>query len=306
MKVKHLVYIPFSGLGLYNGFRGNGWLKNRIQVFKQFVIPSLKNQSVKDFTVWCSWRYEEKFNPIVIRLMNDLDNIPELDFVHTFHGICFWDDKYPDEVARDRLLTSLHGSLAELTDVIGEADEVLMTIQPSDDLYHPKAFEWIRCLLDSSFQAAGFSNGYVMNYRTKEVAEWNPTTNPPFFTIKFPRAVFIDPLKHFDYTGPYKSHEYVPEKLKYAKLEERGFIVGTHGDNISTVFDHPFKGRRITESIQDDFQMRNIPPLTVEYTLRRRVFTRFPYRLKRKLRWYSEKKWILRPIVKLFYDWIRG
>ena len=120
--VKHLCYVPFSGLGLYSGMRGNAWLRNRIQIFKQFVIPSLQAQSVKDFILWCSWRPEEKHNPLVMELMTYLDGIPDFDCVHTFHGIVFWDDKYSDEVARDRLLTNLHGSLAELTDVVGEVD----------------------------------------------------------------------------------------------------------------------------------------------------------------------------------------
>ena len=37
-KFKHLIYCPFTGLGLYNGFRGNRWLKNRIKIFKEFVV----------------------------------------------------------------------------------------------------------------------------------------------------------------------------------------------------------------------------------------------------------------------------
>ena len=63
MEYKHLIYCPFTGLGLYGGFRGNRWLQNRIQIFKQFVIPSLKAQTNKDFTLWISWRPEEKNNP---------------------------------------------------------------------------------------------------------------------------------------------------------------------------------------------------------------------------------------------------
>ena len=304
--IKHLVYTPFSGLGLYNGFRGNGWLKNRIQIFKQFVIPSLQNQTNKDFTLWCSWRPEERHNPLVKELMEYM-NRTGLDCVHTFHGIVFWDDKYPDEIARDRLLTSLHGSLAELTDVVGEAQDVLMTIQPSDDMYHPKAFEWLRKALDGDRQFAGFNYGYIINYQTKELAEWNPNTHPPFFTIKFQRAVFLDPLKHFDYTGPYKSHEYAGQNMRCVELPERGFIVGTHSENISTVFDHPFKGRWISSDMQIVFGIQNIPPLVIEQSLRRLLFNKLPYRVKRKLRYLAgEKQTILRPLIKLFYDWIRG
>jgi len=308
MKNAHLLYVPWTGLGLYNGFRGNGWLKNRIVIFKQFVIPSLQRQSVKNFTLWCSWRPEEKRNPIVRELMAYLDAIPEFKTIHTFHGVCFWDDKYSDEVARDRLLTSLHGSLAELTDAIGDVDNVLMTLQPSDDMYAKWAMEAIQKALEpSDVQAAGFKQGYIINLQSKVIAEWNPKTNPPFFTIKFPRHTFLDPLQHFDHTGPYKSHEYIGEKLKYIQLEKRGFMVGTHGENISTVFDHPFRGATVDASIQPDFGIAHTPCLKLNMTLRRVCFNKLPYGAKRKLRFLAgEKKWLLRPLFSLVYNWMRG
>lgn len=308
MNYKHLLYVPWTGLGLYNGFRGNGWLKNRIKIFKQFVVPSIQNQTAKNLTLWCSWRPEEKNNPIVKEFIEYMNTIKEFDTVHTFHGVCFWDDKYPDDIAQDRLLTSLHGSLAELTDIVGGVDEVYMTLQPSDDMYSKDAMDQIRTALEKKAnQAAGFKYGYVINLQTKEIAEWNPKTNPPFFTIKFPRAVFLDPLAHFNHTGPYKSHEYVGDKLKYVQLEDRGFMVGTHGENISTVFDHPFRGNDVGRTVEVDFGINLTPPLKLEMTARRVLFNKLPYKAKRKLRFLAgEKKWLLRPIFSLVYNWFRG
>lgn len=307
MNYKHILYCPWTGLGLYNGYRGDGWLKNRIKIFKQFVLPSIQNQTAKNLTLWCSWRPEEKHNPIVKDFIEYMNSITEFNTVHTFHGVCFWDDKYSDEVARDRLLTSLHRSLAELTDTVGDVDHVYMTLQPSDDMYSFDAMSLVREVLeDESVQAVGFKKGYVMNLQTKEIAEWNPTTNPPFFTIKFPRNVFLDPLKHFDYTGPYKSHEYVGDKLKYVQLEHRGFMVGTHGENISTVFDHPFRGPTVGAYVQADFGVQNAI-LELDMTLRRKLFNKLPYKAKRKLRFLAgEKKWLLRPLFSLVYNWFRG
>jgi hypothetical protein len=223
--------------------------------------------------------------------------------------VCFWDDKYPDEVAQDRLLTSLHGSLAELTDIVGDVEEVYMTLQPSDDMYSEDAMSEIRHALEKkTVQAAGFKQGYVINLQTKAIAEWNPKTNPPFFTIKFPRHVFLDPLGHFNYTGPYKSHEYVGDKLKYVTIENvRGYMVGTHGENISTVFDHPFRGADVSFINQDSFGVWSTPPLELEMTLRRVLFNKLSYKVKRKLRFLAgEKKWILRPIFSVVYNWLRG
>lgn len=308
MTYKHLLYCPWTGLGLYNGFRGDGWLRNRIRIFTQFVIPSIQNQSVENLTLWCSWRPEEKNNPIVKELITYLKGIKEFDTVHTFHGVCFWDDKYNDEVARDRLLTSLHGSLAELTDTIGDVDNVYMTLQPSDDMYSGDAMLMIRNTLEKKdVQAAGFKHGYVINLQTKKVAEWNPKTNPPFFTIKFPRAIFLDPLSHFNHTGPYKSHEYVGEKLKYVQLEYRGFMVGTHSENISTVFDHPFRGADAHFEVLEHFGIAETQFLRLEMTMRRVIFNKLPYKAKRKLRFLAgEKKWLLRPIFAVIYNWLRG
>lgn len=308
MKFKHLLYCPWTGLGHYDGFRGNGWLWNRIKIFKEFVIPSLQNQSVKNFTLWCSWRYQEKNNPLVKDLIVYLEKIKEFKTVHTFHGCCFWDDKYPDEIARDRLLTSLHGSLAELTDAVGDVDQVYMTIQPSDDMYAGWAMEKVQdALKRKDVDAAGFKRGYVINLQKKEAAEWNPKTNPPFFTIKFKREIFLDPLKHFNHTGPYKSHEYVGDKLRYIQLEDRGFMVGTHGENISTVFDHPFTGKNVDYHVLKDFGIAEAPLLALDMTTRRVLFNKLSYKVKRKFRFLAtEKKWILRPIFSLLYNWLRG
>ena len=325
-KIKHLLYVPFTGLGLHNGWRGNSWLKNRIQIFKQFVVPSLKAQTNRDFILWISWRREERNNSIVKEFITDLQNefspflihySGTIKIIHTFAGVCFYDDKYPDEVARDRLITSLHDSMGELFNVIGECDYVLMTIQPSDDLYHRTAVEGIQKLfvVHPEFQAVGFPKGYICNYMTKEVAEYNPLTNPPFFTIKFPREIFIDPFKHVQYTalkedvGKYKagtpcpSHEYIGHCLKYAVIGDlRGFLVGCHGENISTTFTNPYKGKEIInyqqghlvqmnkELVLADFGIQDVPALELKISPLKKLLLKLPYPVQRKLRyWLSEK-----------------
>src|SRR3990167_4130998 len=304
-RVKHLMYMPFTGLGLYNGFRGNRWLKNRIKICRQFVIPSLQAQTCKDFTLWISWRPEERHNHLVRDFQEWLEGTG-LDVIHTFSGVCFYDDKYPDDVARERLISSVHGSMIELVNVT-EGDSgyewVLMTIQPSDDCYHRNAVKGIQQAFQENdkLQAIGFTKGYIMDYQTKQLAEWNPKTNPPFYTIKFHRPDFINPLKHVEYTalkrdvGNYKagtplpSHEYVGECLNYGVIEERGFLVGTHSDNISTVFDHPYANGDLTGSpILKNFGLENVPSLKVPFSIRRIIFKKLPYKLKRKLRYLAE------------------
>lgn len=303
---KHLMYCPWTGLGLYNGFRGNKWLKNRIKIFKQFVIPSLLAQTSHEFTLWCSWRPEEKNNPLVKEFINYLSTIKEFNSVHTFSGVCFYDDKYDDKTARERLINSLHGAIPYLINEVGGYKYVLMTIQPSDDLYVNYLISGVKRTFEElpQVKAIGFAKGYVCNYLTKQVAEYNPTTNPPFVTIKFPKEIFIDPLKHAEYTAmkrdeaqykkgtPCPSHEYYPNVFgpEYLIVKARGFMVGTHGANISTTWQIPFKGEIVSSEVLKEFGVYDAPPLKIKLSLRRRLYLSLPYRAQRKLRyWITEK-----------------
>ena len=322
-KVAHFLHVPFTGLGNYSGYRGANWLKNRIKIFKQFVVPSLLQQTKKDFILWVAWRREEKNNSQVIELKEWLDTTG-IKSVFTYSGIAFWDDKYDEVTARVRLLDALHGSMGALINVMGEADTVLLTIQPSDDVYDKRAVEGVRHVLSTTDnQAFGFSKGYIMDYQIGKLAEWNPKTNPPFYTIKFPRDIFIDPLKHAEYTaikedcGQYKagtpipSHEYVGKALKYAYVDERGFLVGTHSDNISTIFKHPYAGEQFSGeeryNILKNFGLQDLPLLKVKFSLRKKLMRKLPHKVLRKLRFLAgEKKWWGRPIFNLVYNFLRG
>lgn len=314
-KIVHFLHCPWTGLGLYNGFRGNRWLKNRIKIFKQFVIPSLLAQSNKNFVLWCAFRFEEKNNPLVIELQEYMNGILDFKTVFTFAGICFYDDKYEDKEAKDRLISSIHGSMAELLNVMGEAKEVYMTIQPSDDCYHKNAVRAIQELFEKmpDIQAFGFSKGYICNYTTKELREYNPTTNPPFYTIKFPREVFTDPFKHCAYTsikkdvGKYKagtpipSHEYVADALKYGKIDERGFLVGCHGENVSTHFNNPFGGEKVLPEVLKDFGLYEAEPIKIRFSIRKRLLRMLPHKVQRKIRyWFGEMLW------QKLYNWLRS
>lgn len=301
------MYCPFTGLGLYNGYRGDRWLKNRIKIFKQFVLPSLQAQTNQNFALWISWRPEDKNNKIIQEFQKELYSLwPLKEIVHTFHGVCFYDDKYNNIEARDRLLNSLHGSTGELLDVIGESEHVIMTIQPSDDCYIKNMVEDIQTIFEyySEVKACGFTKGYICNYLTKDVAQYNPTTNPPFYTIKFAREDFIDPLRHLEYTSlkkdvglykkgtPLPSHEYVPDCLNYAQINRRGFLVGTHSENISTVFNHPFKGQTFPREILKEFGIYDVPVLKLKSSWRKKLLRKLPFKTQRKIRYlFGEKLW---------------
>ena len=304
--------IPWTGLGAFSGYRGDAWLKNRIQIFEQFVLPSLLSQTSKNFIIWCAWRYEEKSNRIVQEFIEKLNKIKELRFVQTYSGCPMYDDKYPDSVANERLISAIHGASGELINTIGENDFVYMTINASDDIYFKGMVEEIQKIFaeQPDIQVITYKKGYIMDYLSGKLAEWNPKTNPPFFTIKFPHKTFIDPFQHTRYAN-YKSHEYIEDNLKSFPIYERSFLVGTHLSNISTVFDHPFAGNIFTDEyrkgILKRFGLTGDEKLIVKSSLCSIIFNKMPYKVKRKLRYLaSEKDWVLKPIFSRVYNFLRS
>ena len=294
MKFCHIYFIPFTGLGLHNGFRGNTWLKNRIKIFNEFVLPSLLAQD-NDFYTWFQWRAEEKTNPIVQAFQETLKGIEGLKPIHTFGGITMWDDKHDDKTASQRLIKSLEISLPELKEIVGDNEYVLLTLQPSDDMYlcdtALRLKETFTALLEKdpdTKKAVGYKKGYIINYATKEIAEYNTTewkndgkstfhtdTTPPFFTILFSAEEFLSPVKHYDHIGPYKSHEYIIDYLDYTELEGRGFVVGCHGENISTTYNHRYKGRVLSEDETKEILIKTgtllSEPLKIKPSMRLRI-----------------------------------
>ena len=265
--MKHLIYVPFTGLGLKGGYRGDTWLKNRINIFQKFTLVSLLHQSNRDFVLWVQWRPEDELNPLVMKLKETLNSLRDFQFIFTYGGLCFEDDKYDRPHSLERLKTNLERTLPELRGVLGTEQTILMTIQPSDDCYLSHAVQEIqdkaKSLNITKPHSIGYRQGYIMNYQTLELAEYanqnkdnqtdiestyNTYTIPPFFTVVFPRIIFLDPEAHMRWTGPYRSHEYIGNDTTYIGLKNSGFIVGTHGENISTTWTHRYKGRMIEGS----------------------------------------------------------
>lgn len=291
--MKHLMYTPFTGLGLYGGYRGKRWLRNRIHIFKQFVIPSLQAQTNKDFTLWISWQNEDMNTETVLELADWLSSNTNLRFIFTYSGVCFWDDKYAPEIAQKRLAEAIHGAVPYLSAEIGQDEDVLVTIQPSDDCYSIDTVERIHELFKKYdwAQAVAYKRGYVMDYMSRKIAEWNPTTNPPFYTIKFKSKVFLNPFSHIEYAG-IESHEFLPTKLQTIEMPERGFLVGTHGENISTIFEHPFRGTEVFVTVLRQFGLDNVPALKLPVSIRKKFMRMLPHNWQRKLRYILGERFV--------------
>jgi len=286
----HIVYIPFTGVGLYAGFRSQEWLEYRIKIFKEYTLKSLLNQTDKRFLTWLSFRPEEYNNPAVIELERYLQKFKDFPVIMTFHGLIYWDDKFPTKILprivnflricrncllREKTLRKLPGalleslknknkdlrknvqdSLAALQSVYPKKgiDVVFLTRIDSDDMFHKKAISDIKKLARKP--ALSFRKGYIYDRNTKQLAEWLPTENPPFHTIIFPVEVFFDADRYLEYMNGFETHEDIPKIFNTQRLPDYRYCVLIHSqkNQISTIWNHPFRGKIIkNKKILRDF-----------------------------------------------------
>lgn len=230
-----IISIPFTGLGLFNGYRGDEWFKRRIELYNKYTAQSLKKQTNQDFIIWLQFRKEEKENPL----------IKEIDVSHrtvmTFGGICIWDDRKENE--ETGLLERLRNTLPELREVVGEEDVKLINLA-SDDMYSEEVIESVFNAPFAPRTALTHQNGYI--YSTDDrLAEWNPTTNPPFYTLMYLNADFLDPERHYKFLEGFHSHEDIVKVFNPVRMPDRRYCVVVHDANISTAFSHPFRQNEI-------------------------------------------------------------
>lgn len=277
MTKAHIIAIPFTGVGLHGGYRGDTWFKHRIEVFKNFTLKSLANQSNKDFLVWCWFREEERDNPLVEGIAQALED-SGLPYVFSFHGLLYVDDKFRDYTLKTKLRNlaqmlwdgsktgewkplrtmwratwenknetldaRVRAALEELEEQVWHHDWIYLTRLDSDDMFHQDAVALIQSEEPEERRALVMDKGYMYNVVTGQLAEWLPPTNPPFHTIIFPGDVFFDPEKHLAYYGAFASHEDIPKVFHAKTLDMYRYCVTAHGKHhISTAWDVPIEKR---------------------------------------------------------------
>lgn len=277
MKKLHLCYIPFTGVGLRGGMRGDTWYKHRIEVFKNYTLKSLANQSNKDFVLWLSFRPEEKDNPLTQEIRESV-GLAGLRAVFSYDGLMYVDDKFVDFGMKTRvrnflrmawdmwyykewknplevwkytwenknktLLNRVTHTLAGLGDKVGmDYDWVYMTRLDSDDMFHREAVNLIQSQEPGIKRSLCFKEGYIYNVQTGQVAEWNPPTNPPFHTITFPAKVFFNPEAYLAYYNGFKTHEDAVTCFDPVYMDMHKYMVSFHGKHISTDWHSPLPKR---------------------------------------------------------------
>lgn len=279
-KFVHLVYIPFTGVGLFGGYRGDEWFRDRVEVFKRYTLKSLEQQVCdKDaFVIWLSFRPEEEKHPYTAELANYLKE-ENFQYILTFNGLMYWDDKFTTEcypkllnaarIVREcwrnknfinlfRMIFELwknknkdlqeriQQSVSLIETNFPKVDWVYVTRLDSDDMLHKNAIAEIQS--KKPFMGAyTMRRGYIYNSNTGQLAEYNPTTNPPFHTIIFPADTFFCAEKYLKYFGNFRSHEDIPFVFETIKLSNGLYCVFTHNPkmHISTIWKHPYRGKEI-------------------------------------------------------------
>lgn len=274
----HFVRIVFTGVGLHGGFRGDDWFRHRIQVFKDYTLKSLANQSNKDFMVWCCFRAEEETNPLVEEIRDAIE-ATGLNYVFTFNGIPYIDDKFSNYTLKTKLKNLLQmvwdgyyhkrlrplreiwrhtwedknktlsarlaSTLADLKELVGDKyDWVYVTQLDSDDMLHQDAVDLIQSHTPDYKKALVMDKGYMYNVVTGQLGEWLPPTCPPFSTVIFPGSVFFNAQRYLEYYGSFRTHEDIPHAFNAETLDMYKYCVTVHGKHhISTSWDVPVPKR---------------------------------------------------------------
>jgi hypothetical protein len=273
---KHIIYIPFSGVGLFDDPDDDAWLLYRIGVFKNFTLKSILNQSIKPDLLWLS--FDGRRNNGWIKAL--VNSIP-IPTIVTYSGLIYKDDKYIIRLRgsenyqstgaqavrmigravkrrslkifiryiwrllfKNLTLESRLSALQSVKNALGTFQWVYLTRIDSDDLIHR---DWIKeCNMYKPQQRRCLTRdkGYVYNGET--LAEWNPITHPQFFTLCIPRRAF-EPKAWIDYWNGYISHEDADRVFTPTRLRDYRYLMIMHGNQISSTWNHPFRDKEIKD-----------------------------------------------------------
>lgn|SRR3990167_1180151 len=240
-KIKHIFYTPFTGKGLYGGFRGQDWYRLRTEIFEKYTLKSLMAQTSKDFLLWVSFRPEEIFNPVTKKIANAITK-SKLQNIMSFNGIMMTDDKVIE--SNNTLKERLEAVLPNVKKAVGDADYIYETNLDSDDMVHT---DFSKLVQGEKFRDKGAlycKKGFAYNIQDR-LAHWlNPESNQNY-TIMFPQEDYFNAEKRIDYLNNLSSHEQVPKKFDAKQMPDGMYCTVIHGTNISTIWNHPFMGEEI-------------------------------------------------------------
>ena len=120
--------------------------------------------------------------------------------------------------------------------------DIILTRLDSDDCLHK---DWIK---NMPTMLNGYSaiceKAYV--YNGQELADWNPQTCPQTFAVRIKEHHFYNPRDFYTFWYRYRSHEDA-NKVFMPLVHPNRFLMLIHGNQISSTWDHPFRGKIIED-----------------------------------------------------------
>lgn len=239
-KIKHIFQVPFTGKTPHgDGFTSQEWYDSRANLFINYTLKSLMQQTNKDFLLWITFRPQEIFNPTTKKIAQAITQ-SGITNIMSFNGTMFTEDKAPWHNVD--LKERLEKCLPTLKEFVADADYVYETNLDSDDTVHKKFSEIVQNYRYKKKGALYMQRGFVYNTQGR-VADWLNPTSQQNYTIMFPTKTYFDAGKRLEYLDGFNTHEQVPTKFEATKMPDGLYCSIIHGGNISTVWDHPFMGK---------------------------------------------------------------
>ena len=240
-KIFHILQTSFTGRGLKQW--DEDWLKLRIGIFKEFTVPSLMNQTEKNFIHWITFRPQDKGNNLIAGLMRDLA-IMNHKCVISFTGQPYFYTHAGNADLKDRVKNGLN----IMKEFYNDEPFVYLSVIDSDDLYHKDAIAEIQSHEYAENRALFYKLGYLLNVKTLELATYTGGMRcPPFWTILYKAEDFWDVEKYLEHTRTVVHHD-IPIKYDAVLLTDFRYAMGVgHGSNTSTRWHDPAKIADITD-----------------------------------------------------------
>lgn len=202
----HLITNEFSrGIG-----HDLDWWKYRLDLYKTYTLNSLVNQTNQNF-------YLLMLVDNRLLLYNDLEEILKQS------GL-----KYL------LIRKNLENDFKEKMRTLPDSKYIYSTRIDTDDVFRYDVVEEIQKYDYSDKRLLVYQKGYCYDVVNRRLQHYF-AKSPPFYTIMFPKEVFVDDTKRNEYVGV-KSHDQMFNSMKPLVLSENKYIVLIHEKNLSSVY----------------------------------------------------------------------
>ena len=237
---KIIFSIPFTGKTPKGDNQTQEWFDFRAKIFQDYTLKSFKNQTDQNLFIWLQFRPQDRTNFTTLKIADFLkDSL--LNYTMTFDGPIMMEDRATWH--NHDLLERAKKSLETLKKTITfEEDYVISVGIDSDDMVDRKFVEILRNKTPKEHGAYYTKKGFVYDV-VGRLADWHNPTSMSIYAITYPTKIFLDAEKHFKHQNGLSSHEQIPKLFDAELLPDNLYCATIHGDNISTVWNHPFMGR---------------------------------------------------------------